>query len=200
MVDAFRHLVLDKQVRVLVGLFDCKCRQLAGLLRICGASGGEPISQPFRSNCPAVAGQSSVITHPRYVVVFGPAEIRRDLPEEQPQCPEYLERSTSGLARFTLPWADRPTWSKIPWATLLPAGASQEQIRLPFGCQHHWDIMDWPHLNKVVSKKADLSKWQRDVHVVQFWINAKNTKPRKGARQRQAKDQQSRRKARAQQS
>ena len=199
LLDAFRHLVLDKQVRVLVGLFDCRCWQLGGLLRSCGASGGEPISQPFRSNCPAVAGQSSVLTHPHYAVVFGPADIRRDLPEEQPQCPEYLEWSTSGLARFTLLWAHRPTWSKIGWASLCQAGASQEQIQLAIGCKHHWDFMDWPHLNKVVTKKTDVSKWQRGVHVVQFWINAKNRKAGRGARQRKAQAQQSRRKAKAQQ-
>ena len=142
-----------------------------------------------------------MVTHPHYAVVFGPAALVRDLPEEQPQCPEDLESSTSGLARlsglarFTLHWEHRPTWWKIPWGNLWAAGQSQEQIQSTIGCTHIWEFMDWPHLNKVVTKKTDLSKWQFGVHVVHFWINAKNKTSGKGARQRKKQAQ----KAKAQQ-
>ena len=49
-----------------------------------------------------------------------------------------------------------------------------------FGCQEEWDFLVWPHLNKVVSKKTDITKWHRDIHVLQLWIHAKNKKAAKG--------------------
>ena len=69
-------------------------------------------------------------------------------------------------------------------------GAHPEQMRLVFGCSEEWDFLAWPHLNKVVSKKTDITKWHRDIHVVQLWINAKNKKSGKGARQRKAQKKQ----------
>ena len=197
MVDALQNLVLLRHVRVLVGFFDCEVSQLQGLLRSCGASGGEPISQPFQSNWPAQAGEPSVIVHPHYAVVFGPAQIRTDPAEEQPTCPVYLESGLSqsrgceaGLARFAVSSGNRPIWKNIPWVYLMLGGAHPEQMRLVFGCSEEWDFLVWPHLNKVVSKKTDITKWHRDIHVVQLWINAKNKKSGKGARQRKAQKKQ----------
>ena len=177
-----KHLVLTNHVRVLVGFFDCHHKQLRHVLRNCGASGGQPISQPFRSNSSAVAGLSSVLTHPHYAVVFGPADIRRDNPEDQPVCLEDLNIENSSLARFTLRWAELPTWWKIDWGPLWEADWPQERIQQTIGCAHYWDFKDWPHLNKVVTKVTDVTKWHEGVHQVSLWINGRGKKAGEGAR------------------
>ena len=115
---SLKHLMLNNHVRVLVCFFDCHHKQLRHVPRNCSASGGQPISQPFVSNGFAVAGQVSVLTHPHYAVVFGPADIRADNPEDQPCCPAWLNIANSDLARFTLDWVERPMWWNIQWGPL----------------------------------------------------------------------------------
>ena len=176
LIYSLKDLVLKKHVRVLVGFFDCEHRQLATVLRHCGASGGQVISQPFVSNGPAVAGQGKVLTHPHYAVVFGPADIRADNPEDQPCCPAWLNIANSDLARFTLDWAERPRWWNIQWGPLWNKTWAQPWIQRLIGCEHYWDFKDWPHLNKVVTKVTNLTKWQGGVHQLGLWIEGRGKK------------------------
>ena len=79
---------MDNQVRWLAGYFDVVPTQLATLLRSCGANGHQPLLQPFKISA---GGNLKFVTHPHYIVIFGPAQQVLCPKEQQPELPSWLK-------------------------------------------------------------------------------------------------------------
>ena len=90
-----------------------------------------------------------------------------------PSRAEYREFALGKVHAF---WAERPTWWKIDWGPLWEDNWPQSRIQQAIGCEHYWDFKDWPHLNKVVTKVTNLTKWHSGVHQLGLWINGRGKK------------------------
>ena len=166
--DGVRSLVLQHRVRVLAGIFDGDAGDLSELLRGCGAAGTGALGLAFW------CGESQVrVTHPHYIVILGPAQVRECPASEQPELPSWANLALQPpqqrgllhrLQHRQLDWAARPTW-----------------VRLTDAERKEQGTYIWPHLHRVIFKAQSANRLTEHCHTLFVFIEGKNRKPGKGA-------------------
>ena len=175
--DLFKQQILENKVRLLCGFFEVMPGQLGPLLRSCGASGQSPIMQIFKVDL-GFNGKDfrNYISHPHYIVIFGPAEVRLAHDSHQPNRPPWLkfpddlEPGPSWEASFRVKADQCPQWPPLNQNELAEIG-----------------VHEWPHLHRVNAKKANMEYWMPHVHIVRAWIESRGRPSGKGRQVAKAK-------------
>ena len=177
-----KDLVMRHRVRVLAGIFDGDPGDLGRLLRDCGAAGTGALALAFWCG-----SAQAYVTHPHYIVILGPAQVRETEPDAQPAIPEWWNLAlhspqrrggyANRLQHRQLDWAARPTWC--------PLTDSE---------RHEQGTDEWPHLHRVIFKAQSANRLRPHCHCLHVYIDSKSRKSgrgataRKKARQKEEKD------------
>ena len=84
-LTAVTDLVLRLKIRIMAGLIDAESRTVSDWLRISGANGTTVIALPM-----LLPEENRFVTHPHYMVVFGPACLKVCMPRYQSLLPDWL--------------------------------------------------------------------------------------------------------------
>ena len=176
--NQLRDMVLQHRVRVLAGVIDANAVDVAKVLRGCGAAGDGVLGLGLNT------AQNAVVTHPHYIVIFGPGQIAQGEVADQPVLPEAWNKALHSpppqrctrLAHFQLPWDQRPTWTTL-----------KEDEKKELG------TASWPHLNKVVFKPQEQHMLREEGHMLFIHIDSKKRACGKGCHKRKKKRQKRRR-------
>ena len=176
--NQLRDMVLQHRVRVLAGIIDAYAVDVAKVLRGCGAAGDGVLGLGLNT------AQNAVVTHPHYIVIFGPGQIAQGEVADQPVLPEAWNKALHSpppqrctrLAHFQLPWNQRPIWTTL-----------KEDEKKQLG------TASWPHLNKVVFKPQEQHMLREEGHMLFIHIDSKKRACGKGCHKRKKKRQKRRR-------
>jgi hypothetical protein len=158
-------------VRVLAGIFDGDAGDLSELLRSSGAAGTGALGLAFW--CEEAQTRA---THPHYIVILGPAQVRESPPSEQPDLPSWWNLAlqppqqrgyANRLHHRQLDWAARPTWARL-------RDADRQKQGTDF----------WPHLHRVIFKAQTSNRLRPHCHTLFVFIESKSRQSGRGATNR----------------